>query len=326
MIITRAPLRISFAGGGSDIESFYKKYGGCVLNTSINQYIYIEIHPFFNQNRIQLKYSKTENVKSPAEITHNIFRNVISKYNLTGVELTCTADIPSGTGMGSSSSFTVALLQAIHAYNRNYKTKIELAEEACDVEINGIKSPIGKQDQYASALGGMNFTEFLPNGDVNVEPINLSEKSNKELNDNLLIFYTGITRNANTILLEQNKELEKNKNKVNDLLKMTDFAREIKKSFISGNIDDLGEILHESWHIKKSITDKISNSEIDEIYNKAIKNGAKGGKILGAGGGGFLMLYCKKEDQQKLKKELGFMKLLNYKFESYGSQIIFHQK
>ena len=133
MIITRAPLRISFAGGGSDIKSFYENYGGCVLNTSINQYVYIEIHPFFNRDRIQLKYSKTENVKSSSDISHNIFRNVISKYNLSGVELTCTADIPSGTGMGSSSSFTVALLQAVHAFNRNYKTKEEIAEEACDI-------------------------------------------------------------------------------------------------------------------------------------------------------------------------------------------------
>ena len=326
MIITRAPLRISFAGGGSDIRSFYENYGGCVLNTSINQYVYIEIHPFFNADRIQLKYSKTENVKSSADISHNIFRNVISKYNLTGVELTCTADIPSGTGMGSSSSFTVALLQAVHAFNRNYKTKEEIAEEACDIEINMIKSPIGKQDQYASAIGGINFTEFMPNGEVNIEPINLSQESKETLNKNLLIFYTGITRDANSILSEQNVELKINKNKTNNLLKMMDYAKELKKSFMSNNVDDLGELLNETWHLKKGITSKISNNEIDEIYSKAIKSGAKGGKILGAGGGGFLMLYCQESEQEKLKKELSFMKCLNYKFESYGSQIIFHQK
>lgn len=325
MIITRAPLRISFAGGGSDLQSFYKKYGGCVLSSSINQYVYIEIHPFFNQNRIQLKYSETENVKAAEDISHDIFRNVISKYNLMGIELTCTADIPSGTGMGSSSSFTVALLQAVHAYNCKYKTKLEIAEEACDVEINGIKSPIGKQDQYASAVGGINFTEFLPNGDVNIEPINLLEKSKQELNSNLLIFYTGIRRNANIILAEQTKELEKNKKKVKNLLKMTDYARDLRKSFMANNIDDLGDILNETWHLKKDITSKISNNEIDEIYDRAINAGAVGGKILGAGGGGFLMLYCKKERQDELVKELSFLQRLEYKFESYGSQIIFHQ-
>lgn len=325
MIITRAPLRISFAGGGTDIRNFYKDDFGCVLSTTINKYVYIELHPFFFRDRIQLKYSKTENVKSFDDIQHNIFRVVLKKYRLKGYELTCTADLPAGTGMGSSSAFTVALLQAVHTLRREYRSAEMLAKEACDIEIKNLKNPIGKQDQYASAYGGLNFITFSKNEEVFIEPISLSTKKKIELNNNLLMFYTGITRDANKILNEQKIVMAKDKQAIESLSKIKQLAINLKKELIRGNIDAVGDTLHENWLIKKNITKKISSDFLNNIYKKAIENGAIGGKLLGAGGGGCFVFYCKK-NKRKLINAMKEFKLELFNFETSGTQTVFYDE
>ena len=205
MIITRSPFRISFAGGGSDLPSFYKRHGGCVLVTSINRYVYIEIHPFFNEDRIQLKYSQTENVGSVNDVKHRIFREVLKQFKFNGVEMSCTADIPAGTGLGSSSAFSAALLQAAYAYKNQYCSRADIAAEACELEIKRLKSPIGKQDQYSSVFGGLNFIRFNPDDTVRVEPVIVDRQLKNTLGNSLHLYYTGQMRDANIVLAQQQK-------------------------------------------------------------------------------------------------------------------------
>jgi len=208
MIITRAPFRVSFCGGGSDLPGFYEKYGGCVLSTSIRKYMYLMIHNYFHKDQIVLKYSKTETVSDYSQIEHRIFRQCLSDFDIKGVEISSVADIPSGTGLGSSSSFTVALLHLLHTYKGEFVSKYKLAKDACDVDINKLGEPIGKQDQFAAAFGGLNFYEFQPNGFVSVEPIIMAPESYRKLEDNLLMFYLGGTHSASAILKEQSKNIK----------------------------------------------------------------------------------------------------------------------
>lgn len=321
MIITRTPFRVSFCGGGSDLSEFYEKHEGCVLSTSINKYMYISIHPYFQEDMIALKYSKTEIVDDWSGIEHKIFKMVLEEYKLRGIEITSTADIPSGTGLGSSSTFTVGLLNAINVYKGKYASKGALAEKACDIEISRLGSPIGKQDQYAAAFGGLNFIRFLSNGDTLVEPILCKRKTLQTLQENLIMLYTGDVRNANTILAEQAKNMG-NMSKVDGLIRMCQLARDMRKAVETENLSDFGELLNENWMIKKELASGISNLVIDSLYQKALQNGALGGKLLGAGGGGFLLFYCKKGCREQVKKSLN-LKELPFEFEHFGTSTIF---
>ena len=321
MIITKTPFRVSFCGGGSDMANFYEKYGGCVLSTSINKYCYISIHPYFNENQTLLKYSENELVDEISQIKHKIFRQVLGDMNVHGVEITSTADIPGGTGLGSSSTFTVGLLNTLNCYNGKFVSKNKLAALACEVEIEKLGNPIGKQDQYGAALGGLNFIKFNQDGSVSHEPIMMEGKTYKKLQKNLLMFYTGTTRSANTILAEQTKN-KTSEDKAKNLLKMCGLAKDMKSALESNDISSFGKILDEGWQLKKELASGIANPAIDEAYEIAMKNGALGGKLLGAGGGGFLLFYCEEEKQEQLKKAIG-LKELDFSFERDGTSVIY---
>jgi len=312
---------VSFCGGGSDMANFYEKYGGCVLSTSINKYCYISIHPYFNENQTLLKYSENELVDSPDQIKHRIFRQVLTDMGIHGVEISSTADIPGGTGLGSSSTFTVGLLNTLNCYKGKFVSKDKLAKLACEVEIKKLGNPIGKQDQYGAALGGLNFIKFNQDGSVSHEPILMEGKTYKELQKNLLMFYTGTTRSANTILAEQTKNIT-SEDKARNLLKMCGLAKDMKVALENNDISSFGKILDEGWQLKKELASGIANPAIDEAYEIAMKNGALGGKLLGAGGGGFLLFYCEEEKQEQLKKAIG-LRELDFSFERDGTSVIY---
>jgi D-glycero-alpha-D-manno-heptose-7-phosphate kinase len=323
MIISRAPFRVSFCGGGSDIPSFYEKYGGCVISTSIRKYVYLAINQAFNKDSITLKYSQTEIVDDIDKIQHRIFRQVLKDFNLKGVEITSMADIPSGTGLGSSSSFTVALLRVLYAYSEKSVSTYKLAKEACEVEINQLGNPIGKQDQFASAFGGLRYYEFCPDGFVKVEPIVMRHDSYEKLQDNLLMFYTGDVRDANNILGEETKNLASQEDKINATKKLCDMTRELKMSLENNDIDALGPVLKMNWEIKKGLANGISNPMIDKAYDKAMAAGSTGGKLLGAGGGGFLLFYCPTEEIRKnVRKSLSYLKEMEFEFDQAGCSIL----
>jgi D-glycero-alpha-D-manno-heptose-7-phosphate kinase len=324
MIISRAPFRVSFCGGGSDIPSFYEKYGGCVISTSIRKYVYLTINPSFNRNEITLKYSKTEIVDDVNKIEHRIFKQVLKDFTVKGVEITSMADIPSGTGLGSSSSFTVALLKLLYTYTERSVSAYKIAKEACDVEINQLGNPIGKQDQFAAAFGGLRYYEFCPDGFVKVEPIVMSHDSYKKLQSNLMMFYTGDVRDANNILGEETKNLASNEEKIEGTKKLVEMTHTLKERFENNDIDALGGILNESWAIKRNLAKGISNPSIDTYYEKAIKAGAMGGKLLGAGGGGFLLFYVPEEkNKENVRKSLSNLKEMPFELDQAGCGIIF---
>lgn len=303
MIITRTPFRVSFCGGGSDLPAFYQKHGGCVLSIGIDKYMYISIHPSFRKEETVLKYSTTEIVKKTSDIKHSYFRTVLDKMEVSGVEITSTADIPAGTGLGSSSSFTVGLLHCLYSYKGKYVSKEQLAIEACRIELEDLGQPIGKQDQYAAAYGGMNFYTFNRDGSVFVEPMLLSGSSLEKLERNLMMFYTGNVRSASAILKEQSESIlseEKEKKQK----RMCDLTFELRELLQKGEIDSLGGILNESWQLKRTLASGITNQTIDEYYDMAIKSGAIGGKLLGAGGGGFLLFYVPETKQDAVRRKI----------------------
>lgn len=321
MLITKTPFRISFCGGGSDIRDFYKEYGGCVLSTTINKYMYISIHPYFDSNKTALKYSQNEIVDSLSKIEHSIFKAVLNDMNIDGVEIVSTADVPSGTGLGSSSSFTVGLLHTLYCFQGKYVSKSELAKKACRVEIDLLGNPIGKQDQYAAACGGLNFITFHQDDSVTVEPIITRTETLSTLQENLIMFYTGITHDANVILSEQKKNIFQ-KEKVENLKKMCLLSQNMKYSLENNQLSDFGAVLNEGWLRKKELATGVSNAAIDDLYQCAMKNGALGGKLLGAGGGGFLLFYCEKEKQKRLEEALG-LKRFNFNFEHDGTSVVY---
>lgn len=326
MIITRTPFRISFAGGGSDLKNYYEKYGGSVLSVSINKYIYLSMHPYFDENAYLLKYSKTEHAKSVEEIQHPIIKEVFKKYGIVGVDFNSSADIPSGTGLASSSAFTVGLINLCNAYTDNYMNKEDIAELACKVEIEDLKEPIGKQDQYACACGGLNFIEFYKDGVVDVEKLFLQSDAYHVLEKNLLMFYTGQTRAAGSILAEQKKNTTDDAAKINNLHKMVQLSRDLKTELLKGNTNAMGEILHAGWMYKKELANGISNPDIDYYYDLAIKNGALGGKLLGAGGGGFLLFYVEEQHRSRVRRALKDLKEINFKFDNKGTNVIHYSK
>lgn len=321
MIITKTPFRVSFCGGGSDMADFYREHGGCVLSTTINRYMYLTIHPYFDEQRTVLKYSQNEIVDNINDIKHSIFHCVLNEQRVSGVEISSTADVPSGTGLGSSSAFTVGLLHTLACYKGEYISKGTLAKEACAVEIEKLGAPIGKQDQYAAAYGGLNFISFHRDDTVSVEPVVTRGDTLHKLQDNLVMFYTGLTHDANQILAEQKKNISK-ADKTQNLIRMCELARDMKQSLEKNDLNDFGSILHESWMMKRELAGSISNPKIDELYEIAMQNGALGGKLLGAGGGGFLLFYCPKEKQALLREKLR-LKLFPFEFEHDGSSIVY---
>ncbi len=323
MIITKTPFRISFVGGGSDIEDFYAGRQGAVLSTSINKYMYISSHKFFEENLVRVKYSETETVDNISNLNHPILRVVLEKFNIRGgMEISSIADIPSGTGLGSSSSFTVCLLHNLYTVAGKFVTKERLAAEACEIEIEMLKEPIGKQDQYAAAYGGLNVFKFNSNGSVTVEPVHLPKDIYNELESNLMMFYTGSQRKASSILSEQKKNIAK-EDKVKNLEEMVGLVWELRDCLYKGNLEDFGKILHQNWILKQKLASSISNDDINQYYEKAMKNGALGGKLLGAGGGGFLLFYCEKQHQEKLKQAMLPLKQFDFKFDQEGSKLIY---
>lgn len=323
MIISRAPFRVSICGGGSDLPSFYEKHTGCVISTTIKKYCYLTLHPAFMKNDISLKYSQTENVHDYTEINHEIFKECFRRFDINGVEIASMADIPSGTGLGSSSTFTVALLKLLYTYQNKYASTYHIAKEACDIEINALHNPIGKQDQFAAAFGGLKFYEFERDGFVKIEPIIMKPESYKKLENNLLMFYTGITRSASKILSEQKDNIEHDKSKEEILIKMCELTHKLKAHLEQNDVDYVGEVLREAWELKKQMAGSISQSSIDEYYQRGIKAGATGGKLLGAGGGGFILFYVPSDKQESVRSELKELKELPFEFDNSGVSIIF---
>jgi D-glycero-alpha-D-manno-heptose-7-phosphate kinase len=323
MIITRTPFRISFVGGGSDLESFYSLHEGAVLSTTINKYMYISSHKYFEADKIRVKYSQTETVNKPEELQHPIFREAFKLCNIDGgIEVSSIADVPSGTGMGSSSSFTVGVLHNLYTLNHQIISKEMLASAACDIEINQLKEPIGKQDQYAAAYGGLNIYRFQQNGNVLVDPLFIEQEIMQTLEDNLVMFYYGNQRSASQILAEQkvNNSIQAKQENLKQMVALVD---ELKTALYQGDLQAFGKILHVNWLLKKELASQISNGDIDTIYELALKNGAIGGKLLGAGGGGFLLFYCEKQHQAKLIKALHKLPFFDFKFDHEGSKLIY---
>lgn len=320
MIITRTPFRVSFVGGGTDINHFYRNGYGAVVSGTINKYVYITVNKRFDDS-IRVSYSNTEVVDNVGELKHDIVRECLKMLKIDrGIEITSIADIPSGTGLGSSSSFTVGLLNALYTYLGQQRSARDLAEKACHVEIEILKHPIGKQDQYAAALGGINYFKFNSDDSVDYERINFSEEDISTLNRKLLIFYTGITRDSNIILENQSANIGGN---FDNLVKMRNQADQFRKVYKNGSgIDKVGEFLACGWLMKKSVSNLISNDYIDSLYDRAIEAGAMGGKILGAGGGGFLMLFCSEELQNNVENALN-IKRTHFQFTNHGSRVVY---
>lgn len=322
MVISKTPFRISFAGGGSDLPSYYLKYGGAVLSTSIDKYIYLSMHSYFVDNKYFLKYSKNEFVDTLNEIKHPIIREVFRHFDIKGVDFNSSADLPSGTGMGSSSAFTSGLINLCCTYKGINMSSVSIADLACKIEIDILKEPIGKQDQYACAVGGLNFIEFSKDDTVNVEKIHLTDEKINTMSNNLLLFYLGNTRVASSILSEQKKNIEDG-NKIENLSKMVKLAYDLKSEIMKGEIDFLGESLHKGWLLKKELASGISSQFIDHYYNLAINAGGIGGKLLGAGGGGFLIFYVKPEKHISVKNALKDLNFTKFNFDNSGTKIIY---
>jgi D-glycero-alpha-D-manno-heptose-7-phosphate kinase len=327
MIISRAPLRMSFAGGGSDLPAYYREFGGAVLSAAINKYVYVNVNQKFDSG-IRVGYSKNEEVKKVADIAHPLVRNALEYLQIPGgVEITTIADIPSsGTGLGSSSTFTVGLLHALNEYRGQEMDASALAQGACHIEIDLCAEPIGKQDQYAAAFGGMNFIEFGTDESVIVTPISASAKTIQDLQAHLLLLYTGKTRSASALLQEQSIELGRDLHKQQSMHRMVQLARDLKDELCANRMDAVGEILHEGWILKKSLVQGISAHEIDLWYDAARSAGALGGKILGAGAGGFLLLYAPPERHPAILQALPQLQPISVGFDVLGSQIIFNEK
>ncbi|WP_276353604.1 hypothetical protein [Cohnella caldifontis] len=321
MIISKTPLRISFVGGGTDLEAFYGKHGGAVVSTAIDKYIYVIIKKRFDR-KIRVAYTRTEIVDSVDEIEHDLVREALRLTGIThGVEIVTLADIPSeGTGLGSSSSLTVGLLNAFYTFQGLSVGVHELAEQACHIEIDILGKPIGKQDQFIAAYGGIRYFQFHTNGKTETQLIRMGDADKEKLQNCLLLFYTGITRSSSTILSEQKDKSIQN---TVHLLAMRDQCAMLMREFNEGNIQRLGEYLRNGWELKKKLANGITTSEVEKYYERACEAGAVGGKIAGAGGGGFLLLYVPIESQEKLRETIPLQEM-QFNFEKYGSRIVFN--
>lgn len=324
MIITRSPLRISLGGGGTDLPSYYEEHGGFLIAAAIDKYVYITLHQTFVPELI-VKYSKLERVDRAADLEHPIIREAFAMMGLEGrsLELASMADIPAGTGLGSSGSFTTALLKALHTWRKNIVRPAEIAAQACEIEINRLHEPIGKQDQYIAAVGGVTSFHFLPGGTVEVLPVELDEETLFNLQDNLLLFFTGYTRSASKILKEQNDKTKSvDKAMVENLHFIKELGVQSKDALESGNLREFARLMDVHWQRKKERSGGMSNSQINEWYDYALAHGALGGKLIGAGGGGFLMFYT--EDSTRLRRAMREQGLreVRFRFDFEGTKIV----
>ena len=326
MIITRSPLRISLGGGGTDLPSYYRKHSGFVLSAAINRYVYITINEAFRP-RIILKYSKLEDVERWEQIQHPIIREALKLTGVTGpyLEIVSLSDIPAGTGLGSSGSFTTALLRALHTMNRNFVPPQELAEQACHIEIDLLQEPVGKQDQYISAFGGITCFEFLPDDRVIAEPLKVASQTLANLEDNLLMFFTGGSRSAADILRDQDTRTRDNSGEMLENLHYTkQLGHESRDALLAGDLRKFAELMHVHWEHKKKRSPGMSSGFIDEMYELARSRGALGGKLIGAGGGGFLLLYT--EDKTRLRDALrsAGLREVRVQFDFSGTSVLAH--
>ncbi len=329
MILTRTPLRICLGGGGTDIKDYYEKFGGFVVSAAINQYIYITIHKHFEKN-IRLCYSKQEIVSSSDEVRHPVVHEAMKLFGIEegGFEIISFADIPSETGVGTSSSFTVGLITALAAYKNIKMTKYEVAEMACRIERDLLNEAGGKQDQYIAAFGGITCLIYDKNGNVRVSPVQVSNESVETLERNIMMFYTGIKRNSPKVQRALIRGVKKETQTLESLHEIKRLGVETEEILRSGEIDRYAELLKVHWENKKKLSDKITNGVINRLYESAISNGALGGKIIGAGGGGYLLLYCPSEEgrkkiQQAMKQE--GLEELKYRFDFTGATVLVNE-
>ena len=324
MIIARSPLRITLGGGGTDLPSYYLDHGGFLIAAAIDKYVYITVHETFVDDLI-VKYSKLERVPSADRLEHPIFREALCLLGIEGraLEIASMADIPAGTGLGSSGSFTTALLKALQTHRKHVCHPRELAEQACHIEIERLKEEIGKQDQYISAFGGLTALEFGTDGSVEVQPLHVSTETLYNLEDNLLLFFTGYSRSASRVLQEQNQRtLENDHDVVGNLHELKDLARQSQRTLEAGDLPEFAKLLTEQWELKKRRTPGASNSTIDEWFELGLTNGALGGKLVGAGGGGFLMFYT--DNQPRLRRALfgAGLREVRFRFDFEGTKVV----
>lgn len=330
MIVSRAPVRFSLGGGGTDLPSYAREHGGFLVAGAIDKYVFVSVAKRFYSD-IRLAYSKTEHVDSIDDIEHRIFREALRFTDLrVGLELHSLADVPANSGLGSSSTFTVALLNGLHTFKREHVPSAQLAQEACKIEIDILKEPIGKQDQYIAAYGGITAFTFHRDGSVDVEPLQLQADLVDELESNLLIFYSGVERSASEVLTEQAQVITSNQDgAVERMHRIKALGYETKKILLSGNSDAYGELLHEHWTNKRKLAAKMATSVIDEHYDAARKAGAIGGKLMGAGGGGFFMFYVRQPDKRRVYDALVARGLrpMRFRFDFDGARIManFHR-
>jgi len=324
VIISRTPLRVSFFGGGSDLPAYYRRHGGAVLSTAIDKAVYVTVTRKFD-DAVRVSYSRTEEVASAAQVEHPLVREALNLVGIDGgVEITSVADIPAkGTGLGSSSSFTVGILNALHAYLDRPVTALELAEKSCEIEIGRCGEPIGKQDQYAAAFGGFNFIRFNADDTVKVEPVGCAPDVVEDLQSRLLFFYTGQTRSASALLREQTDSMTRGGTRADDTGRLVDLAEAACAHLRKGEVDPLGGMLNEAWRMKRTLNSGVSNGLIDQAYDTALSAGASGGKVLGAGGGGFLMFMAPPARHAAIREALSSLRETPLRFADQGSRIIF---
>jgi D-glycero-alpha-D-manno-heptose-7-phosphate kinase len=325
LIISRTPFRISFFGGGTDYPVWYREHGGAVLATTINKYCYLSCRymPQFFDFKTRVAWSQIEHVKNRSEIQHPAVRAILEFLNIEeGVNIHHDGDLPARAGLGSSSSFAVGLLHALHALRSEMNTQRQLALEATHIEQVCLEENVGNQDQISAAFGGLNRIEFGGQDQFTVSPVILPQERLQSLQDNLMLVFTGLSRNASDIAEEQVKSTSRNYQQLSTMYEMVNEATEILKG--SGDLTDFGRLLHEGWQLKRSLTGRISSDYIDQIYNRALNAGATGGKLLGAGGGGFMLFFVKPEIQPAVTKALEDLLHVPYQFESSGTQIIFY--
>ena len=321
MILTKTPFRVSFAGGGSDLPEFYRRSGGAVLSSTIDKAMYIALHPYFH-DQIRIKYSRTEDVASASEVQHPLVRECLNLVGIErGMEIASFADVPAGTGMGSSSAFTVGLLHALYVRAGKNPSAQELAAAACEIEIRRVAAPIGKQDQYAAAFGGLNFIQFHANGEVNVHPVECSAETRAELSRRLMLFYIGQERPAAAILAEQARNMA-DQGKFRSVQQMVELANELRAALERDNLDSFGDILDRGWQLKRGLASGITNDVVESNYRLAREAGAAGGKLLGAGAGGFLLLSCRKEKQQQVRDALKALREMPVELTTSGSEVV----
>jgi D-glycero-alpha-D-manno-heptose-7-phosphate kinase len=324
MIIARSPLRISIGGGGTDLPSYYKKHGGFLTAAAIDKYVYLTLHQTFVDDLI-VKYSQMERASSAQQIKHPIIREALQLIGITdtSIEITSMADIPAGTGLGSSGSFTTALLKVLYAYKKTLVHPRQLAEQACEIEIDKLKNPIGKQDQYIASYGGVTCFEFQQDGYVKAYPLNISAETMSNLEDNLVLFFTGYSRAASDILKEQDDRSKgEDKEMIDNLHYVKELGYRIKDCLEAGNLIKFVELINEHWQHKKKRSGSMSNSQIDKWYQMALDNGGIGGKLIGAGGGGFLMFYTEQKTRLRHAMHQAGLKEVRARFDFEGTKIV----